>query len=83
MISLSRNVTVKGLADGIPFTQGTTLAQDGCWPLYTTFNAAKDTLIGWVNLTEGNLNASAVWQRAAESTRSAGFTNQVNISGSK
>ena len=78
-------VSVSGfLADGAPLAQGTTLAQNGSWPLYAAPYGGRGSVTGWVgftNLAGADGGGAIVWTRLARPTSAghpAGFTNAVS-----
>ena len=82
-ISAKGLVTVAGQAQNtLPFSQGTTLACDGIWPLFTSFNKTNDTLMGWVQADNATLTGNAIWTRMGTKAL-PGFTNNVQMTGTK
>ena len=74
------------LPDGVKVSQKSALSKDGIWPLYSSLYGGSGSLIGWMQLTNGNtdIDGSAVWIVPAKQNAlyPNGLTNELNATGS-
>jgi ribonuclease E len=73
------------LADGTVFTAAANVTRQGQTPLYAPLYAGKGTLLGWLTLTNNDLDGGVCWLKLAQPTTKyypAGFTNNVAAIGS-
>jgi hypothetical protein len=88
-VTLNKNGNVQwnaALADNTKVSGKSTLSKDGLWPIYSSLYGGNGSLIGWLQITNGNshLGGSAIWiMPAGQTTYPNGLTNQLDASGSK
>jgi hypothetical protein len=78
-------LTIAGtLADGATFTQSAPVSQDGQWPFYVYAAVGKDSILGWVSVSNGLSATNVTWSKAAGKgpLYGAGFTNSFQLTGS-
>lgn len=74
------------LADGMAFSESTTVSQDGYAPVFASLYGGKGLLLGWINLDATNLSDVALsWVHSAVNhsslfTRTFTSTNEVVLS---
>jgi hypothetical protein len=74
------------LPDGVKVSQKSALSKNGIWPLYSSLYGGSGSLIGWLQLTNGNtdIGGSAVWVLPPNKSTlfKDGLTNELNATGS-
>jgi len=72
------------LADGVAFRSSAPVSQNGQWPFYAYAPAGKDTLLGWVTVSNGLAAANITWSKLSSHGHlySGGFTNPLPLIGS-
>jgi len=78
-------LTIAGaLADGASFSASAPVSKDGQWPFYAYAAAGKDSILGWVSVSNGLAGTSIAWSKAAGKgpLYAAGFTNILQLEGS-
>ncbi len=72
------------LSDGATFSASAPVSQDGQWPFYFYTAARKDTVLGWVAVTNGLTGTNISWSKLAGtgSLYPDGFTNLLQLTGS-
>jgi hypothetical protein len=88
-VSSRGTVTVAGsLADGTRFTEASTVAKDGQWPLYVALYSRGGSILGWLTFADtgsDDLSGSLNWIKPAMPRARyypGGFTITTEISGS-
>jgi hypothetical protein len=78
-------LTIAGaLADGAFFSASAPVSQGGQWPFYAYAAAGKDSVLGWVSVSNGLAATNVTWSKAAGKgpLYAAGFTNVLGLVGS-
>jgi hypothetical protein len=75
------------LADGIAFSASAPVSKAGQWPFYVYAASGKDSLLGWVSVSNGTNGLSGTnitWSKAASKgpLYAAGFVNNLALVGS-
>ncbi len=72
------------LADGATFSVSAPVSLGGQWPLYVYAPAGKDSILGWVTVSNGLHGANVSWTKAAGkgSLYANGFNNTLQLEGS-
>jgi hypothetical protein len=74
------------LPDGVKVSQKSVLSKGGIWPLYSSLYGGSGSLIGWLQVTNGNsdIGGSAVWIVPANQSAlfKNGLTNELKAAGS-
>jgi hypothetical protein len=72
------------LSDGTSFSASAPVSQGGLWPFYVYAAAGKDSVLGWVTVSNGLSGTNVSWSKAAGKgpLYPAGFTNLLQLVGS-
>jgi hypothetical protein len=72
------------LADGTTFSASAPVSQNGYWPFYAYAAAGKDSVLGWVTVSNGLSGTNISWSKAAgkRAHYPDGFTNLLPLTGS-
>jgi hypothetical protein len=72
------------LADGATFSAAAPVSQGGQWPLYVYAASGKDSVLGWVTVSNGLSSTNISWSKAAGQgpLYAAGFSNVLQVVGS-
>jgi hypothetical protein len=72
------------LSDGATFSETAPVSSGGQWPFYVYSASGKDSVLGWVTVSNGLASTNITWSKAASKgpLYPAGFTNELQMVGS-